>query len=214
MPSSSWHSGGMSETDDGDPHERASLARIKAALEERDKAMDEIRQRSAEVEGRFWRRVTSEIATGQISQADAGRELGVTRETLRQRTRHYIPEAPARPTRRFPIYFAIGMRLPGERRWRAVEEPCDSHPTLILSFGGDLPDGRSPYDGHDIEYAYREIDAYPAGLTDVLVPTFPAQLNSRPLFMSNAVADELFGPPHVNSRERLAWEARTAKLEK
>lgn len=202
----------MSDTN-GDSRERAALARIQAALNERDTAMQEIRRRSAEVEARFWTRVTGEIATGQVSQADAARVLGVTRETLRQRTRHYLPDAPARPARGFPIYFAIGIRLPGEHEWRAADETCAGHPTLVLpAFGGDGPPGSSAYHGHDIEYAYREIDAYPAGLTDVLIPTFPPQLDHRPLFMSNAVFSELYGPSHIGSPERLAWEARIAAL--
>jgi hypothetical protein len=54
--------------------------------------------------------------------------------------------------------------------------------------------------------------SYPAGLTDVLIPTFPAQLDHRPLFMSNAVFNELYGPPHNGSPERFAWETRPAAL--
>jgi hypothetical protein len=44
-------------------------------------------------------------------------------------------------------------------------------------------------------------------------PIFSAPgLSPRPLYFSEAVMDELFGPPIVGSREREEWETRIAEM--
>jgi hypothetical protein len=184
--------------------ENGAKQRILAALAKRDEEI-ELAQR------RFWNRVSSEIAAGQISQARAARVLDVTRETLRLRTREYIPDAPIRPGATYPLYLAVGMRLDGKTRWRVEPEP--SHELGVVSMV--MGEGRSPYAGQQIEFAYREI-AEPPSHDLGYPPVFSAPgLNRRPLYFSEAVCDELFGPAYGrygSGAERSAWKKRVQQL--
>jgi hypothetical protein len=194
----------MSDRQSTEP-ENGAKQRILAALAKRDEEID-LAQR------RFWNRVSSEIAAGQISQARAARVLDVTRETLRLRTREYIPDAPIRPGA-MSLYLAVGMRLHGETSWRAQAEPCHGHSVVSMVMGG----GRrvSPYDGQRIEFAYREI-AEPPSHDLGYPPMFSAPgLSPRPLYFSEAVCDELFAPAYGrygSGAERSAWKKRIAQL--
>jgi hypothetical protein len=200
-------------SDDLTVEQRAALARIHAAVDAREVALADVKRRSADIDARFWALVTGEIATGQLAQADVARALGITRETLRQRTRHFLPDAPARPTREAAKFLAVGMRLAGEREWRATEQNCDGCQTLVIPLGTDGLSVHSPYSGRDIEYAIREIDDTFFAVTDCYLPTWPEALGRRPLFMGNAVFAELYGPQLPGSPEWMTWQERTAGLD-
>jgi len=189
----------------GEPASPATAAeqRIRQALSERDEEIELAHRR-------FWTRVGSEIAAGQISQAHVAQVLDVTRETLRQRTRRYVPGAPTtRPRAWTPLYLAVGMRLRGEAGWRAMAEPCNGLPVVSMLMGG----GSSPYAGHWVEYAYREVGEPPSHNRGY-PPVFSAPgLSPRPLFFSEEVDDELFGPAYAGGSAYQAWQKRVSELE-
>jgi hypothetical protein len=83
---------------------------------------------------------------------------------------------------------------------------------VVLPLGTDGLSVHSPFAGRDLEYAIVEIDSDTFLKVDAYLPTWPEALGRRPLFMSNAVFDELYGPRNEGTPEWLAWRERTATL--
>jgi len=194
MPSRTWHT---CPIDTSTVTPASAAERIRQALHDRGAAIERAYRD-------FWIKVSNEVLTGQISQSDAARVLDMTRESVRLGTRQVAPTAPTGRVRGYPIYLAVAARRPGDAAWAVGASAATGLPTLVMHIEVSGSGGASPWNG-DVELAYQMIDAPPQ---NVHSPAWPPALECRPLFYSQAVQDELLGPPDLASSQRREWEQR------
>lgn len=189
----------MNSASHSHPRDRdLALDRVRSALLERDTLVAAARRS-------LWLTIAEEIAAGRLDLSAAARMLGTTicyvQNALYEHglNMNMIGDDWA--------YIAVGMRLLGETEWRVKPGPregADEVLTIRFATNG------TPYKQRDVQLAYR--NWYGPECTIGIIPSIvPVDLGSRKFYLSDEVAEELFGPP-PQSKGRVEWLLRVASL--
>jgi hypothetical protein len=149
-----------------------------------------------------------------------GPTIGMPHNVLYRQYRAGGPVVAAEPRYKPELQVALGFRTVGDvdDTWRVISEDEAIDPTLksaeIFFDPVVTPNSPHPFAAQRLEFRYATL---PADALDTLgrgrpYPLWDPQLGRRPIHMSEAVFDELFGPPDMSSPERTRWEDEANRL--
>ncbi|MGW4529169.1 hypothetical protein [Amycolatopsis sp. NPDC004378] len=150
-----------------------------------------------------------------------GPAIGMPHNVLYRQYRAGGPVVAAEPRYTPEIQVARGFRTVGDvdDRWRVISEDDAADPNLktaTLFFDPVVTKGLPhPFAKKQLEFRYA---TWPAEALEALGRTrsyllWKPELGRRPIHMTEAVFDELFGPPDMSSPERKRWESEAARLD-